>query len=293
MYAYPSEIEAWRASRKVVPEPAPAKPLWKIPAFALTLALCLVMVGNGVRPVSAQQRGSAKAARQVWVTRTSDNPLDVSFDGRYFASIDWRTGDLAVRDLKTGSERLLTKNGGQQEVETAMFSPDGRQVAYYWDTWKEPAKNEVFVIPAAGGAPRRLWSSEGTKDDVWPLGWSPDGKQLLVSRSLPDHHSQLALLSIQDGSIHGLKSFEWQSFNASFSPDGKLIAYDAPRGGTSGARDILVLEADGSRETAVAQSGNSPVWSPDGSRILFQSGRTGRNALWSIPLVNGKPARRS
>jgi hypothetical protein len=40
VYAYPSEIDAWRAGRKVAAEPAPARPLWKIPAFALTMLLC-------------------------------------------------------------------------------------------------------------------------------------------------------------------------------------------------------------------------------------------------------------
>src|ERR1700688_3467436 len=57
VYAYPSEIEAWRVSRKAVaePAPAPARPLWKVPAFVLTVAACLVMVGNGIRPASAQQ----------------------------------------------------------------------------------------------------------------------------------------------------------------------------------------------------------------------------------------------
>src|SRR5690349_1596404 len=69
VYAYPGEIDAWRAGRKVVAEPAP-RPLWKIPAFALTMALCLVMVGNGVRPVSAQQ--AAATARQLWLTGAED-----------------------------------------------------------------------------------------------------------------------------------------------------------------------------------------------------------------------------
>jgi hypothetical protein len=55
VYAYASEIDAWRAGRKVIAEAAPARPLWKFPAFALTMLLCLVMVGNGIRPVSAQQ----------------------------------------------------------------------------------------------------------------------------------------------------------------------------------------------------------------------------------------------
>src|SRR5258707_9713689 len=70
VYAYPSEIDAWRASRKVVPEPAPARPLWKIPAFAATMLLCLIMVGNGVRPVAAQQ--TAKGDRPVWTGRDVD-----------------------------------------------------------------------------------------------------------------------------------------------------------------------------------------------------------------------------
>ena len=50
VYAFPGEIDAWRSSRKVAPEPTPARPLWKTPAFALTLVLCLVTVGNGFAP---------------------------------------------------------------------------------------------------------------------------------------------------------------------------------------------------------------------------------------------------
>src|SRR5512143_3513254 len=48
VYAYPSEIDAWRASRKVAAEPPPVRILWRWPAFALTMLLCLIMVGNGV-----------------------------------------------------------------------------------------------------------------------------------------------------------------------------------------------------------------------------------------------------
>src|SRR3569832_1539333 len=57
VYAYPSEIDAWRESRKVLPEAPPAGGLWKsllAPprriAFGMTIALSLVMVGNGLRP---------------------------------------------------------------------------------------------------------------------------------------------------------------------------------------------------------------------------------------------------
>ena len=69
VYAYPSEIDAWRVSRKVAPEPVP---LWRsllvpprLAAFAATIALCLIMVGNGLRPQVASAR-TKQAARQVW-----------------------------------------------------------------------------------------------------------------------------------------------------------------------------------------------------------------------------------
>src|SRR6266849_2498164 len=58
VYAYSSEIDAWRVSRKAIAEPVerPALPWWRIAlasrsvAFALTMAVCLIMVGNGIRP---------------------------------------------------------------------------------------------------------------------------------------------------------------------------------------------------------------------------------------------------
>src|SRR5258708_1615621 len=66
VYAYPSEIDSWRTSRRLAAEPTPVRAFWRWPAFAVTMLLCLIMVGNGIRPVSAQQRGAAKAARQIW-----------------------------------------------------------------------------------------------------------------------------------------------------------------------------------------------------------------------------------
>src|SRR5262249_46658001 len=70
VYAYPREIDAWRESRKVMPAPV-VRPFWKTPAFALTLTLCLVMVGNGIRP-SAVSAQSVQSARLVWAGTDAD-----------------------------------------------------------------------------------------------------------------------------------------------------------------------------------------------------------------------------
>ena len=292
VYAYPSEIDAWRAGRKVVPEPVPARPVWKIPAFAVTMLLCLVMVGNGVRPVSAQQAGGGTTARQIWVSRPGEDPTyaSVSADGRYITFTDWETGDLCVRDLKTGMNRRLTHSdsGSGDYAQNSIFSPEGRQIAYNWFIQKE-ARNEVRVIPAEGGNSRTLWRSEGFTDYILPKDWGRDGK-LVVAHILPDRTSQLAMLTPQDGFIHALKSFSWQNFNASLSPDGRWIAYDSLASEKTQARDIFVIATDGSREVGVVQhpaTDSVPIWSPDGSQILFLSDRTGQFSLWSAPFTKG------
>ena len=86
VYAYPSEIDVWRASRKAVPEPAP---LWRsllAPprslAFAATVVLCLVMVGNGIRPQAAAAQTSGMATRQVF-TGPGNEYVQASPDGRF------------------------------------------------------------------------------------------------------------------------------------------------------------------------------------------------------------------
>jgi hypothetical protein len=59
------------------------------------MLLCLVMVGNGIRPASAA--GPAKqTARQVWTGADVDGSGKVSVDGRYLSFTDQWTGDLVI-----------------------------------------------------------------------------------------------------------------------------------------------------------------------------------------------------
>ena len=303
VYAYPSEIDAWREARKVLPAPPPPRPLWKMPAFGLTMALCLVMVGNGLRPQKVEAQGTGPVARQVFVVKDEDPGAGgaISWDGRYVSFMVDSTGDLGVRNLGTGVSRRLTDSGGWVNsgdyAAQSRISRDGRQVAYLWERWSLPEPNrgmpELRVIPIEGGNPRTI--VKGTKEDyMLPFGWSPDGRQILVIRKLADRTGQIAMVGVEDGSIRVIKSVGWQpNGSADLSPDGKFIAYEMVAGPASDTRDIYVLAADGSGENLVVSGPSSetrPMWSPDGSQILFLSDRTGDNSLWSIPVRNGKAA---
>lgn len=295
VYAYPSEIDAWRAGRRVAPEPAAVvRPSWRPVAIGVTTLLCLVMVGNGIRPTIAS--AETKQNRQIWVAGANQDPSESvpSADGRFIGFTDWNTGELGIRDLTTGQSRILTNGAGwatsRDYAESSAISPDGRQIAYSWFVTSK-LTYELRLMPLNGGPSRTLYRGEGKREYPKVSGWTPDGKEVLVVRALTDRTSQLALISTQDGSVRVLKSFTWRNLNARLSPDGRFVAYDSPTDDKTAARDIFVIAADGSRETPVVQHPAMdmlPQWTPDGSRILFLSDRTGTYSLWSVEMDNGR-----
>ena len=73
-----------------------------------------------------------------------------------------------------GEARLLARDGLDPK-----FSPDGSQVAFWIGAPNVavPGSGAVWVVPSAGGPPRRIGSS--FTDARYPI-WSPDGKHLLL-----------------------------------------------------------------------------------------------------------------
>src|SRR5262249_31978899 len=128
--------------------------------------------------------------RQIWAGRGVDGAGTPSADGRYLTFTNWATGDLGLRDLVNGANRLLTNTGGwvasgDYVDGRSIISPDGRNVAYAWYVDKDNL-NELRVLSVAGNAPPRVvYRSQTRRDWVQPCGWSPDGKQLLVLRQTP------------------------------------------------------------------------------------------------------------
>lgn len=204
--------------------------------------------------------------------------------------VDSSTGDIALRELDTGTTRRLTNN--QQGGEFAYFSalsPDASRVAYAW--YNAERFYELRVIATGGGAPRTLYRNEESAF-IQPCAFSPDGAWILTLFFRRDNASQIALVNAATGSVRVLKSLNWTyPRKMSFSPDGRYIVYDETGrdGYEQGA--IAVLAADGSRDTPLVPGpGNNvfPVW--HGERVYFSSDRGGAWGLWSIAVNDGKPA---
>jgi Tol biopolymer transport system component len=248
----------------------------------------------GRPPASAP---SSETARLVWRGQDALGAVrgSPSSDGRYLTFLG-TAGALAIRDLKDGTSRILAKDssGSFGTFYYSAFSPDNRQVAYAWSRrTQDDVKFDLRVIPLAAGEniqPRIIYQND-EMTQIRPYGWTPDATQILVLRSLRDGTSQIAMVSVRDGATRVLKSIPWSYITMSLSPDGRYIAYDALGGDNKLPTEIFVLAADASRETLVVPgpAGNSsPLWSPDGSGILFLSDRTGKSSLMMLPIEEGR-----
>jgi Tol biopolymer transport system component len=294
VYAYPSEIDVWRASRKIVPEPPPPLPLWKTLlapprslAVGVTLALCLVMVGNGIRPQTASAQAQAPTARRVW---DGDSYGPVSADGRYLPYAEWVANGVGIHDLLTGTDRVLRTG---EVGETIVLSPDNSQIVYTYSSGElKRYVPRLLGLQGSDQKPRNLLRGD-PPSYIKPQDWTPDGKEVLVTQQGPGNVWQIAMVSVTDGTERVLKSLKWGNEpGARLSPDGHFIAYNTPPQDQPNS-DIFVLATDGSSESAVVEhpaNDYGVIWSSDGSKILFLSDRTGGRSLWAAPVKAGKPA---
>lgn len=126
-------------------------------------------------------------------------------------------GDLWIVDRNGGEARRLTSDVGI-EIDP-MFSPDGTMIAF---SGEYDGNQDVYVMPASGGIPKRL-TSHPAPDQV--VGWTLDGKSILF-RSPRDSYAgfdRLFTVSINGGlpTEVPLPMAE----QGSYSPDGTHLAY--------------------------------------------------------------------
>jgi len=162
---------------------------------------------------------------------------------------------------------------GQQEDAAVAFSPDGREIAFVsnregndreaWTT-----NNDVWIVPSAGGAARKLTSSSAA--DVQPV-FSPDGRTLFVrAQRRPGFESDRWYLDAYDRTTGARRTlFESPDLSVAdfaVSKDGASIWFTAA---DQGREHLYVVPATGGTPRRVSEGGAITAARPGNDFVVF------------------------
>jgi Tol biopolymer transport system component/DNA-binding winged helix-turn-helix (wHTH) protein len=178
---------------------------------------------------------------------------------------------ISLLSLVDSTTRQLTSPSGQEIDYSPAFSPDGSTVAFVRGILAG-AVEDLYVVPAAGGAPQRL-----TFDKTWIRGsptWTPDGRDIVFS-STRGGLASLWRVSASGGTPRPVAGVGVIASSPSISPKGNQLVYMQ----SFIKENILRLNlkdekhSQGPPSVLNLKKGRNwrPNFSPDGKRFAFES----------------------
>ncbi len=166
-----------------------------------------------------------------------------------------------------------------------VISPDGTKVAF-------AAIGDIYVM-TIGQKPVNITNDRFLDTDP---AWSPDGNQLAYSSDKGRDHLQLWVRDLRTGKDREITHLATQPQGASWSPDGKRIAFFDVNGIWRAAQ-VSVVDVETGKVTKLHDTLNAPgmpTWSPDGKRIAManiapysKTVREGTNQIFTMSSENG------
>jgi len=198
----------------------------------------------------------------------------------------WRTsrsGGMAVR---------LTNH--EEEEHHVALSPDGTMIAF---NASYDSQDDIYVMPIAGGAPRRLTFEGG---GLTTLGWTPDGRIVFASRLVGNGQGEV-LHTIAPAGGEAQPIPLWRANDVTFGTDPQTL-FITRRGLYARARDNAILyrgggmaqlwrwrSGSGEEASQLLSDFGAPIRMPmaHGGRVYFISDKSGADAIWSVSEAGG------
>jgi len=219
-----------------------------------------------------------EAQGRLWTPRLSP-------DGRYLAyrlQEDGGGDNIWMRDLERNVSSLFTPDGG---VRSFAWSPDGEWLYYSADTADEGVN--VFRRPAdLRSDAEELIGGEGNE---LVRSISPDGEWLLLADTdeLNTGEYDITMYSLREGGEpQPVFDRDVREITATFSPNGKWVAYVSEESGT---REVFV-QSFPNRAGITNISGGigyEPLWARDSKRLFFRT----RDDLMVVDILEEEPFR--
>ena len=191
-------------------------------------------------------------------------------DGR-IAFVSDRDGDAEIYVMNADGSGVVQLTENDSSDWFPAWSPDGMRILFTSDRGNDLEVHDIYVMNADGSGVEQLTYGF---DNYSPV-WSPDGDRIAFAS-----RAEIYVMNA-DGS--GAKRLTYNN-----SVTGRFVFYeDRDR---DGAPEVYVRNADGSGVERLTEYDygtigtdsvdQSPSWSPDGGRIVFQSSRGGAMEIY-------------
>jgi Tol biopolymer transport system component/DNA-binding winged helix-turn-helix (wHTH) protein len=196
---------------------------------------------------------------------TADEPRSLFFVAR-------ETGEM---------RKITTPPDGSYGDRFPALSPDGKLIAFCRATTIN--QSELYLLPLSGGAAKQLTFDQA--EAKWPV-WTPDGRELIFVSNRRDSSgvakTRLWRMPADGGEPHPING-------PGRIPDAPAIARQGNRlAWAENVNDFNIwqIELEGEQKQprrpflSSTQWEDSPQYSPDGSKIVFASDRSGSLEIW-------------
>jgi hypothetical protein len=164
----------------------------------------------------------------------------------------------------------------------AAFSPDGGALLFH-----SREGGEKLAVYRTVGREHEVLRREAQPIQGEAPAWLPNGAQFVYKGCLGNDCG--LILSNLDGSFPRQLTQNLSDTNPSAAPDGQTLAFMSQTGGSTW--DIYTVGVNGSNRTQLtvdlARDG-LPIWSRDGTTIVFVSDRGGAWAAWAMDADGGR-----
>jgi TolB protein len=162
----------------------------------------------------------------------------------------------------------------------AISQTTAGHIVFTCQIFKYQSSEQICIMNPDGSGFRRLTTEDGIRH-YYPSP-SPDGKSVVYSVYREDNVYEIYEMSLSDGVAKRVTDRLGALTGPAISPDGSLIAVSRWTV-ASNQNQLWLMDRDGSQPRRVIDgSGWDPVWSPDGTQLLYASDRDGSNQLWVV-----------
>ncbi len=192
---------------------------------------------------------------------------------------------LEVARADLSGPRTLAANAPGFDFGPPTWAPDGRTLAF---AKVGGGLADVWIAAVESGAARRLTDAPGVEA---PLAWHPSGDRLEYLASGQGGTVRTEVLNMT--TLASSPAFaETRPALGYWSPDGSMIAYQLVAG--SGVFTLWLVDSTGGNARQLTTEGFEEFdevspWSPNGTRLLYTSRRTGTRDIWVMPVSGGEP----